>query len=55
MTAVWGGMSGSGYYYFTNAGNRSVHAVVSNSNRTTRGRGAKIWEDFSIFLSDSFV
>jgi hypothetical protein len=45
FTAVWGGMSGSGAYYIDGDA-RHVHAVCSNSNRTTRGRYAKLWETF---------
>lgn len=45
LTAVWGGMSGSGAYYI-DGDSRHVHAVCSNSNRSTRGRYAKLWETF---------
>lgn len=45
LTAVWGGMSGSGMYYISDD-NRYVHAVCSNSNRSTVGRYAKLWETF---------
>ena len=55
FTAVWGGMSGSAYYYFNENNIRTVHAVVSNSNRTTFGRGAKIWESFSDYLLDTIL
>lgn len=42
---VWGGMSGSGMYYISDS-NRYVHAVCSNSNRTTSGNYARLWETF---------
>ena len=42
---VWGGMSGSGMYYI-DGDNRYVHAVCSNSNRTTSGNYARLWEGF---------
>jgi len=42
---VWGGMSGSGMYYI-DGDNRYVHAVCSNSNRTTSGNYARLWETF---------
>jgi hypothetical protein len=42
---VWGGMSGSAMYYIDD-GTRRAHAVCSNSNRTTSGRYAKLWEGF---------
>ncbi|MBX3364269.1 MAG: hypothetical protein KF866_05825 [Phycisphaeraceae bacterium] len=45
LTAVWGGMSGSGMYYIDGS-NRFVHAVCSNSNRSTIGRYAKLWDNF---------
>lgn len=45
FTAVWGGMSGSGAYYIDGDA-RHVHAVCSNSNRSTTGRYAKLWETF---------
>ncbi len=40
---VWGGMSGSGMYYIEDS-NRYIHAVCSNSNRTTSGNYARLWE-----------
>ena len=45
LDTVWGGMSGSGMYYI-DGDNRYVHAVCSNSNRTTSGRYAKLWQTF---------
>jgi len=45
FTAVWGGMSGSGAYYIS-GDNRYVHAVCSNSNRSTSGNYTKLWEQF---------
>ncbi|HYE62964.1 MAG TPA: hypothetical protein VD997_13290 [Phycisphaerales bacterium] len=44
-TAVWGGMSGSGAYYMDGS-SRLVHAICSNSNRSTQGQYAKLWEQF---------
>ncbi len=43
LTAVWGGMSGSSMYYIDGS-NRYVHAICSNSNRSTIGRYAKYWD-----------
>lgn len=51
MTAVWGGMSGSAAYY-TEGENRYVHAVCSNSNRSTYGAYAKLWEQWVIDRTD---
>ena len=51
-TAVWGGMSGSGAYWTDASSNRYVHAVCSNSNRSTSGRYAKLWEQFSIDMGN---
>ncbi|MCL4220249.1 MAG: hypothetical protein KJZ65_02650 [Phycisphaerales bacterium] len=45
FTAVWGGMSGSGAYYIEND-NRYIHAVCSNSNRSTSGNYARLWEGY---------
>jgi hypothetical protein len=45
-TAVWGGMSGSGMYYFPDANNRWIHGICSTSNRTTRGQYVKQWESW---------
>jgi hypothetical protein len=50
FNAGWGGMSGSPAYYIENGG-RFVHAVSSNSNRSTSARYAKIWEQF---FNDTF-
>jgi len=52
FTALWGGMSGSGVYYFNDNDDRLVHGVASNSNRTTIGRYAKMWESFKDFMID---
>jgi len=49
------GMSGSGYYYFDDDGERRVHAQHSNGNGSTSSNGAKIWEDMSDYLTDDFV
>jgi hypothetical protein len=51
FTAVWGGMSGSGMYYFSD-GNRYTHAVCSTSNRSTRGQYCKMWETFKNDMLD---
>ncbi len=48
---VWGGMSGSGAYYNPD-GTRYMHAVCSNSNRTTVGRYARLWESFVNGMND---
>lgn len=47
FNAGWGGMSGSGAYY-VNGSNRWVHAVCSNSNRSTRANYARLWEQWVI-------
>ena len=51
LDTVWGGMSGSGMYYI-DGDNRYTHAVCSNSNRTTSGRYAKLWESFVNSMQD---
>ncbi|CAG1010119.1 hypothetical protein PHYC_03799 [Phycisphaerales bacterium] len=51
FTAVWGGQSGSNAYYFPDASSRWAHAVCSNSNRSTSGRYAKLWEQFATDLN----
>lgn len=54
LTAVWGGMSGSGAYYIS-GDNRYVHAVCSTSNRSTSGNYCIQWEqwvnDLEVFKS----
>lgn len=45
LTAAWGGMSGSGAYYIEK-GTRYVHAVASNSNRSTSANYARLWQGF---------
>jgi hypothetical protein len=45
LTALWGGMSGSGAYYIS-GDQRYVHAVASTSNRTTIGNYARFWEQW---------
>lgn len=56
LTAVWGGMSGSGAYYIDGT-TRYVHAVASNSNRTTSGNYARLWDTFvtamNTFINDT--
>lgn len=56
LTAVWGGMSGSGAYYI-DGDNRYVHAVCSNSNRSTSGNYARLWDGFvtgmNTFIADT--
>lgn len=55
LTALWGGQSGSNVYYRSDDGNtRFVHGVASNSNRTTSGNYAKIWESFKDYMVDDF-
>ncbi|NRA31587.1 MAG: hypothetical protein HRU11_15165, partial [Parvularculaceae bacterium] len=51
LDTVWGGMSGSAMYYIDD-GTRRAHAVCSNSNRTTSGRYAKLWETFTNDMVD---
>jgi hypothetical protein len=52
FTALWGGMSGSGYYFFDDNNERRVHAVASWSNRSTIGRAAKIFAGVNTELDD---
>ena len=56
--AVWGGMSGSNAYYRVSnpdgTTSRFAHGACSNSNRSTRGRYAMLWESFVNFLNDSW-
>ena len=54
LNAGWGGMSGSGAYYMEGS-TRYVHAVSSNSNRSTRARYAKQWEDFVIWTNNTVI
>ncbi len=49
LTAVWGGMSGSGMYYLS-GGSRYVQAVCSTSNRSTDANYCALWEQFTIDL-----
>ncbi len=53
FTALWGGMSGSNAYYFV-GNTRVAHGVASNSNRTTSGNYAKMWESFKNYMEDTF-
>ena len=55
FTTSHGGMSGSGYYYLDDDGDRRVHAQHSNGNGSTSSNAAKIWESLSDFLVDDFV
>ncbi|QOJ00121.1 MAG: trypsin-like serine protease [Phycisphaeraceae bacterium] len=55
FTALWGGQSGSGLYYFNDSNLRVVHGVASNSNRTTSGRYCKLWEQFVNDMNGSFI
>jgi len=52
MTALWGGQSGSGAYYISED-SRYTHAIASNSDRSTRGRYARLWESFIDEFTDS--
>jgi hypothetical protein len=54
FNAGWGGMSGSGAYYFS-SGNRYVHAVSSNSNRSTSARYCKQWDNWYNFEHNTFI
>jgi hypothetical protein len=45
LNAGWGGMSGSAAYWTENGSHR-VHAVSSNSNRSSLARYAKFWEQW---------
>lgn len=51
MTAMWGGESGSSAYYIED-GDRFAHGVASNSDRSSVGRYAKLWEAFIDFFRD---
>ncbi len=53
FTALWGGQSGSNAYYIV-SDSRYAHGVASNSNRTTSGNYAKMWESFKDYLVDTF-
>lgn len=52
--AGWGGMSGSGAYYMS-GDSRWVHAVSSNSNRSTSARYCKQWDDWFNYEHDTFI
>ncbi len=52
--AGWGGMSGSGAYYLSE-GTRYVHAISSNSNRTTIAKYCKMWQGWVDYLNNSFI
>lgn len=55
FTALWGGQSGSNVYFRSDDGNtRYAHGVASNSNRTTSGNYAKMWESFKDYMVDDF-
>ncbi|MEO1717273.1 MAG: hypothetical protein AAFR76_09200 [Planctomycetota bacterium] len=51
FTAMWGGQSGSGVYHFRD-GDRHVWGAASNSNRSTSGRYAQMWNNFRDFMID---
>lgn len=55
FTTSHGGMSGSGYYFIDGDGDRLVHAQHSNGNGSTSSNSAKIWENMSDYLVDTFV
>ena len=55
LTAVWGGQSGSAFYYKDDDDVRRVHAITSNSNRTTSANAPKIWESMSDWIADTFI
>ncbi len=55
LTAVWGGQSGSAFYYKDDDDVRRVHAITSNSNRTTSANAPKIWESLSDWIADTFI
>ncbi len=46
LDTVWGGMSGSGAFYFNDTGSRLVQAVCSTSNRNDNGYYCELWEAF---------
>lgn len=54
LTALWGGMSGSGMYYI-DGGNRYVHAVASTSDRAFVGNYCKVWDTYFNDLYNSFI
>jgi hypothetical protein len=54
LGAVWGGMSGSGAYYFDSNGNRFTHAITSTSNRSTYAEYTRQWQDWVNFLNGTF-
>ena len=51
----WGGQSGSAFYYKDDDDVRRVHAITSNSNRTTSANAPKIWESMSDWIADTFI
>lgn len=55
LTAVWGGQSGSAFYYKDDDDVRRVHAITSNSNRTTSANAPKIWESMSDWIADTVI
>jgi hypothetical protein len=55
LTAVWGGQSGSAFYYIDDDDVRRVHAITSNSNRTTSANAPKIWESMSDWIADTVI
>ena len=54
LGAVWGGMSGSGAYYFDASNNRFTHAVTSTSNRFDYAEYTKQWFEWVDWLNGTF-
>jgi hypothetical protein len=54
LGAVWGGMSGSGAYFFDASGNRVTHAITSTSNRATYAEYTRQWFDWVNYLNGTF-
>ena len=54
LGAVWGGMSGSGAYYFDVNNNRFTHAVTSTSNRFDYAEYTRQWLDWVNYLNGTF-
>ena len=54
LGAVWGGMSGSGAYYFDANNNRFTHAITSTSNRSTYAEYTRQWLDWVNYLNGTF-
>jgi len=55
FNAGWGGMSGSGMYYWDGGDGRWVHAVCSTSDRSTWTRYCQLWGSFVTYMNNTFI